>query len=119
MNIKKIFFILIGGLVLLFTPCIPKTLTGYPCPACGTRRAVMAALKGNFLESVQINPYGILFLLLAICMVAGFFYDRFINKDFFRQFYIRKQQKLSNKYFLTFIVLCMLLNWMWNIHKAL
>ena len=111
--------VIMVGYALLSIPCIFNTITGYPCPACGTRRALLSLLKGDIYTSVLINPYGLLFALLVIFYTTGLISD-FVRKNRqFRDWLKRSEQLLANKYILMLIILLMLLNWMWNIHKGL
>ncbi|MBB4625123.1 DUF2752 domain-containing protein [Parabacteroides faecis] len=111
--------VIMAGYILLSFPCIFHTITGYPCPACGTRRALTSLLKGDIYTSVLINPYGLLFTLLAIFYIAGLASD-FIRKNRqFRDWLNRSEHHLTNKYVLLPIVLLTILNWIWNIHKGL
>ena len=111
--------VIMVGYTLLSIPCIFHTITGYPCPACGTRRALLSLLKGDIYTSVLINPYGLLLALLVIFYTTGLISD-FVRKNRqFRDWLKRSEQLLANKYVLTLIILLMLLNWIWNIHKGL
>lgn len=111
--------VIMVGYALLSISCIFHTITGYPCPACGTRRALLSLLKGDIYTSVLINPYGLLLALLVIFYTTGLTCD-FIRKSHqFRDWLKRSEQLLANKYILMLIILLMLLNWMWNIHKGL
>ena len=37
--------------------CIPKTITGYDCPFCGTQRAISYIIHGNFESAFFSNPF--------------------------------------------------------------
>jgi uncharacterized membrane protein AbrB (regulator of aidB expression) len=56
--------------------CPLRTLTGVPCPMCGMTRAVVALVHGHALQSLRFNPGGILVVLLALALVAGFRVER-------------------------------------------
>jgi hypothetical protein len=47
------------------TMCLIYATTGFPCPACGSTRAVFALLRGDVLESLRWHP------LVAILPVLG------------------------------------------------
>ena len=41
----------------LFAPaCVFKSVTGFPCPACGSTRAVAHLAQGRFSSAVAMNP---------------------------------------------------------------
>ena len=111
--------VIMVGYALLSIPCIFHTITGDPCPACGTRRALLSLLKGDIYTSVLINPYGLLLALLVIFYTTGLTCDFIRKSRQFRDWLKRSEQLLANKYILMLIILLMLLNWIWNIHKGL
>ena len=49
-------------------PCIFHSLTGIPCPTCGTTRAATAFLDGNILAAFAANP---LAAIAGLLFVAG------------------------------------------------
>ena len=53
----------------LLRPCVFRSLTGVPCPTCGTTRAATAFLDGNLIAAVAANPLaamaGLLFVVGA------------------------------------------------------
>lgn len=49
-------------------PCIFRTLTGLPCPTCGTTRAAVAFLHGDLVSAFVSNP---LATLIGILFIAG------------------------------------------------
>lgn len=55
----------------MFWQCPFKAIFGVPCPGCGTTRALVALLKGNFGDAFHINPLGI-FATIAIIIYVGF-----------------------------------------------
>lgn len=111
--------IIIAGYALFSFPCIFHSVTGYPCPACGTRRAFFALLNGNIYESILINPYGLLLLLLAVFYITGMASDLIRNKRWFQNWLKQAERYLANKYILTIIIALTILNWIWNINKGL
>jgi hypothetical protein len=44
------------ALVPLMRPCVFRSLTGIPCPTCGTTRAATAFLHGNLAAAFTANP---------------------------------------------------------------
>jgi hypothetical protein len=49
-------------------PCIFRSLTGIPCPTCGTTRAAAAFLDGDLIAALAANP---LSAAGALLFVAG------------------------------------------------
>jgi hypothetical protein len=62
----------------LLRPCVFRSLTGVPCPTCGTTRAAAALLNGDLPAAIAANPLataaGLLFIvgapLVALWTVA-------------------------------------------------
>ncbi len=59
---------LINWLESVTQPCVYVTLLGTECPGCGTQRAIIELLKGNFLESATVYPPIIPNLLLLLVL---------------------------------------------------
>jgi hypothetical protein len=119
-----IILILISGYFFLYnfsdsieghTVCLFKNVTGVPCPACGSTRATIQLLHGEFLNSFLINPFGILTTILIAVSVFWMIIDIVTNKDSFFQF-LRKDWDNRIKFFALLIVL---VNWIWNIEKGM
>jgi len=53
----------------LLRPCVFRSLTGIPCPTCGTTRAATAFLDGHLIAAFAANPLaaamGLLFVVGA------------------------------------------------------
>ena len=53
----------------LLRPCVFRSITGFPCPSCGTTRAATAFLDGNLIAAFSANPLaaagGLLFVVGA------------------------------------------------------
>ncbi len=52
----------------ILRPCVFRSVTGIPCPTCGTTRAATAFLDGNFLAAFAANP---LAAAVGLLFVAG------------------------------------------------
>jgi hypothetical protein len=119
-----IIFILFSGYFFLYnfsdsieghTVCLFKNVTGIPCPACGSTRATIQLLHGEFLNSILINPFGILTNILITVSIFWMIIDIVKNKETFFQF-SRLDWNNRIKFFALLIVL---VNWIWNIEKGI
>lgn len=104
--------------------CPIKTITGVPCPGCGTTRAVWELLHGNIYSALWTNPLGIILFLTicayALCIIIDWSLGSNSRKILFeRPFLILKEHRFI--YYLV-IVLCTIvavLNAYWNYCKGL
>jgi Protein of unknown function (DUF2752) len=102
-----------------FTVCLLKRFTGYPCPSCGTSRAVATVLNGNIIHSIAINPFGILVVIIMIVSPILILFDFISKKETFYQLYLFFEKKLKTKSIAIFLTILVLFNWIWNIKKQL
>jgi hypothetical protein len=58
-------------------PCPLRSLTGIPCPFCGTTRGVTAAVRGDVLDAVVLNPASVLLVLAAVALLVLWRVPRF------------------------------------------
>jgi hypothetical protein len=56
--------------------CPLRAVTGVPCPFCGMTRAVVAVVHGHVGASLRYNPAGIVIVVLALALVAGWRAER-------------------------------------------
>ena len=56
--------------------CPLRTLTGVPCPLCGSTRGVIAAMHGHLAHALELNPASLLVLVLAAMLVLGWRVER-------------------------------------------
>lgn len=102
-----------------FSVCPIKTVTGYPCPSCGTTRAIVFLSKGNIVSSIQQNPFG---LIVGLCMLVLPFwigYDVLKKKATFYQFYLKAEAVIRKPKIALILILLVILNWIWNLYKHL
>lgn len=99
--------------------CLIKQVTGVPCPSCGTTRAIDALLEGHFMESVLLNPFGLLVFVVMALFPLWVLVDLLSGKMSFFYFYNRVEKLLQRKYIAIPLVVLVLLNWIWNIFKGL
>ena len=57
-------------------PCPLRTLTGIPCPLCGSTRGVIAAVHGDLGRAVTLNPASLIVIVLAVMLVIGWRVER-------------------------------------------
>lgn len=102
-----------------FSACIIKNLTGYPCPSCGTTRAVLFLLKGEIAESLLLNPFGIIVSVIMVVFPFWVLTDVFFKKETFYFWYKKAEGTIRKPALAVLLILLVLLNWIWNIFKNL
>jgi hypothetical protein len=102
-----------------YSVCIIKNVTGFPCPSCGTTRAVQLTFKGNFIDSAMTNPFGIIISAILILLPFWIVIDLILKRDTFFKFYRRSEIILKQKKIAIPLIILVVLNWIWNINKAL
>ena len=99
--------------------CFFKNLTHLPCPSCGTTRAIILLLKGNFIGSMEMNPLGLIIFCVMAAIPIIVLYDLIKKENFIFNFYQKINMLFSQKKiaipFFTFIII----NWVWNLYKNL
>lgn len=102
-----------------FTACLIKKATNFPCPSCGSTRAVLEILNGNILNALQINPLGLIISILMVIIPIWIIFDFLSKSDSFYKTY-RKVEFYFKKpiIYIPFMIL-ILINWFWNFSKNL
>jgi hypothetical protein len=100
-----------------FRVCIIKNATGYPCPSCGATRAVSLLLEGNIIESIALNPFGILIAIIMTVFPVWVLTDVIQKKDSFYKAYKKTESLIRKPWLASVLILLVLLNWIWNIYK--
>lgn len=54
--------------------CPSRELLGLPCPGCGLTRSVLLILRGQWVQSWRLQPFGYAWLVLAVVFVL----DRYV-----------------------------------------
>lgn len=99
--------------------CLFHTVTGYPCPSCGTTRSVVFLLNGSLSSAILTNPFGIPVLIGLILFPLLLLYDVITRKQLLIELYT-STERILRKPFITYLsILLVLLNWIWNIKKEL
>lgn len=110
---------LIYASIQLPSVCLIKNLTGFPCPSCGTTKAVEYLSKGQIVKSINQNPFG---LIVGFCMLVIPFwigYDLIGKKATFYQFYLKTESITRKPKIAIVLILLVILNWIWNLYKHL
>jgi hypothetical protein len=101
-----------------FGVCIIKSVTGFPCPSCGTTRAVQLLLQGKMFESLAMNPFGILVTLIMTIVPFWILFDIVFKKESFYIAYKKMEKTIRIQWLAAILILLVLLNWIWNIYKG-
>lgn len=99
--------------------CIIKHVTNVPCPSCGSTRSVMSILKGDFIGSLNLNPLGVIILLLMVITPLWIISDYLRNKESLYLFYHKTEETFNKKKVAIPALFLILLNWVWNLYKGL
>ena len=99
--------------------CLFKHVTNVPCPSCGSTRSVLFLLKGDFISSLNLNPLGVIVLIIMIITPLWIISDYFFKKESLYFFYKKIEETLSKKRVAIPAIMVILLNWIWNIYKGL
>lgn len=99
--------------------CMIKNITGYPCPSCGTTRAIQLLLKNNWMASLQMNPFGIVVAILMVVLPLWIVFDFIAKKESFFNCYPKAEAIIRTKWLAVFLIVLVVLNWIWNINKGL
>ena len=99
--------------------CLFKHVTNVPCPSCGSTRSVISLLKGNFIGSLNLNPLGVIVLLIMIITPLWIISDHLFKKESLFHFYKRFEETFNKKKVAIPAIIVILLNWIWNINKGL
>jgi len=96
-----------------------KRVTGVPCPSCGTTRSVLSILKGDVLEGILWNPFGIIIIFILFIFPVWIISDVLGRKDTLFNVYNQTELFLKRKWIAIPAILLVLVNWIWNIVKGL
>ncbi len=118
-----------GYLYLIFTNnnsengqisvCMIKNATGFACPSCGTTRAVQALYKGDFIGSLEFNPFGIIVSISMLVLPFWVVFDLVTKRETFYIAYNKMESILKQKKVAIPLIILVVFNWIWNIYKEL
>lgn len=99
------------------TPCIIKSVSGIPCPSCGTTRGIESLILGRYSEAILHNPLSLISLPLLIISSLLLLTDLLFKKRNFYTLYTRGEQLLKKRYISIIVILLIASNWIWNLIK--
>jgi hypothetical protein len=99
--------------------CIIKNVTGYPCPSCGTTRAVMLLSNGKIIDSLLLNPFGVIVTVIMTIFPVWVLTDIVFKKETFFLAYKKAETVIRNPKIAIVLILLVILNWIWNLYKNL
>lgn len=99
--------------------CPIKHATGVPCPSCGSTRAVLSLLQGDFLDALYINPFGIIVAALMVIVPIWLIVDLVVQKPTLFDGYRRVETVVRKPSVAIPLVALVVVNWIWNITKGL
>jgi len=99
--------------------CLIKQLTNIPCPSCGSTRSVLSLMHGEFVQSVLINPFGLIIAFIMIVTPFWILLDLVAKSQSLYNFYHKMEDVLKKPKFAIPLILLVILNWIWNIIKGL
>lgn len=99
--------------------CMIKNATGYPCPSCGTTRAVQALYKGDLIGSIKFNPFGLIVSSAMLFLPFWIGFDLATKRISFYTAYNKMEAILKQKKVAIPLIILVVLNWIWNIYKEL
>ncbi len=102
------------------TLCIVKHTNGIPCPSCGTTRAVVELTRGNVVQSLLINPLGMLTTIMLLVFPLWILTDRITRNNSFYRSYQWIEKIFSERQWVSIpAAVLVTANWVWNISKGL
>lgn len=97
--------------------CIFKSVTGIPCPSCGSTRSVISLISGDPMSAVRWNPFGFIIVVLMFVIPVLLAYDLVFNKTVLYNFYTKSESIIRRKIVAIPLIALVILNWIWNIIK--
>lgn len=108
-----------GILKGLSTFCLFKHATHIPCPSCGSTRSVLSVMDGNFINSMSLNPIGVILALILLISPLWLMIDILLKRSTLHAFYLKLEMVLRKKWVAIFTITLVSVNWIWTICKQL
>lgn len=99
--------------------CMFRNITGIPCPACGSTRAVKAIISGMPGTAFHINPLGFVVLAALIILPILLVRDLLLRTNTIYTLYNKMETIFRRPLVATAGALLLLANWIWNIQKGI
>lgn len=96
-----------------------KHITDIPCPSCGTTRSVVSFFRGDFFQALYLNPLGVITALGLLVLPFMLLFDWFSGKKTVYRCYEKTENILKKPQVYLPLLVLVILNWIWNIHKGL
>lgn len=84
--------------------CPIRHFTGIPCPSCGMTRSLMAAMRGDWIASVDYHFFGPFLLLVLLVVALGVPLEWLTRRSFFSV----KTSAFLNRRFITWFLLILM-----------
>ncbi|MEZ5016652.1 MAG: DUF2752 domain-containing protein [Flavipsychrobacter sp.] len=102
------------------TVCLIKNVTGYPCPSCGTTRASVAVLHGDWQLAIHHNLLGFFAVAMLSILPIWLLKDLIGKRASLFKIYVTTEEALKrNKALLIILLLLISINWIWNLFKTI
>lgn len=99
--------------------CFIKKTTSIPCPSCGSTRSLISLIQGDFSQALYFNPIGFVIAIIMIVAPIWLITDLIVRKKSFYIFFKNMERILQKKIVFIPLTIFFILNWIWNITKAL
>lgn len=98
--------------------CLFKYFTHLPCPSCGSTRAVLLLIQGDFWGAFFLNPLGYLIFIVLLIVPLWIVVDLITAKATLHSFYRKSENLLSQKSIAIPLIFIVVINWIWNLYKG-
>ena len=97
--------------------CLFKRVTGIPCPSCGTTRSLLYISKLEPGQALFANPFSFILAFAILVFPFWVLYDVVTRKSSFYTFYGNTESFIQKRWVALPLIVLVLANWFWNIHK--
>ncbi len=101
-----------------FDLCPIHRFAHIPCPSCGSTRSVLALMNGDLAGGLYWNPLG--YFIFAVLLIVPFWiaYDLVLKKSTLIHSFQLFENTLRRRWVAIPAIALILVNWVWNIVKA-